>query len=244
MVKSALIILNQPFKEAVFSLLWSSSSWRACADGGANRLYDLFPSEERRSECVDFPVNAGTTTRRYRFLPDLIKGDFDSIRDDVKAYYLAKGVNVVQAWDQDSTDLQKCLFSLFELESSLMEQYTVILLGGLSGRLDQTVHTLSLLHKLRQSREYVYAVTEENVGWVLDSGEHIIEIDLDKLGPTCGLLPVGIDETVLSTRGLEWDLTDTISSFSGLVSTSNHVISSEVWVKTSKPIWWCIELRS
>ncbi|KAF8523427.1 thiamine pyrophosphokinase, partial [Gautieria morchelliformis] len=138
------------------------------ADGGANRLYDLYPSEKRRSE--------------YRFLPDLIKGDFDSIREDVKAYYLEK------AWDQDSTstDLQKCLFSHSELESSLMEQYTVILLVGLSGCLDQTVHTLSLLHKLGQSREYVYAVTECGTGPRLPrQGEHIIEIDLDMLGPTC-----------------------------------------------------------
>lgn len=48
-------------------------------------------------------------------------------------------------------------------------QYTVILLGGLSGRLDQTVHTLSLLHKLRKTREHMYAITDENVGWVLDT---------------------------------------------------------------------------
>ena len=45
----------------------------------------------------------------------------------------------------------------------------VLLLGGLTGRLDQTVHTLSLLHKLRTSRDYVYVVTDDNVGWVLDS---------------------------------------------------------------------------
>ena len=28
------------------------------------------------------------------------------------------------------------------------------------------------------------------------------------MGPTCGLLPVGINETILSTRGLEWDLSE------------------------------------
>jgi len=176
-------------------------------------------------------------------LPDLIRGDFDSIRDDVKSYYTSKGVNVFQDSDQYSTDLQKCLNSLSELEKSRKLQYTVLLLGGLSGRLDQTVHTLSLLHKLRKTREHVYAITDENIGWVLESGEHIIQMDLDLLGPTCGLLPVGIDETVLSTRGLEWDLNDTPSSFDGLVSTSNHVVASEVLIKTTKPIWWCVELK-
>ena len=46
--------------------------------------------------------------------------------------------------------------------------YDVVLLGGLSGRLDQTVHTLSFLHKLRKSGRRIFAVTDENVGWVLD----------------------------------------------------------------------------
>lgn len=38
---------------------------------------------------------------------------------------------------------------------------------------------------------------------------------------------------------------DQESSFDGLVSTSNHLSSSEntVWIKTSQPIWWCMELR-
>ncbi|KAF8587626.1 thiamine pyrophosphokinase Thi80 [Ramaria rubella] len=225
--KTALIILNQPFGGALLNQLWSASSWRACADGGANRLYDSFEDEEQRS----------------KFLPDLIKGDFDSIRDEVRGYYLNKGVNVVKVPDQYSTDLQKCLSSLADLEAAQSEHYTVLFLGGLSGRLDQTVHTLSFLHKLRKTRDYVYAITDDNIGWVLDSGEHTIDIDLEKLGPTCGLLPVGTNGSILSTRGLKWNLTDSLSSFDGLVSTSNHLITSKVWVKTSKPIWWCVELR-
>jgi thiamine pyrophosphokinase len=105
--------------------------------------------------------------------------------------------------------------------------YDIVLLGGLSGRLDQTVHTLSLLHKLRTRRKRVFAVTDDNVGWVLDSvssfasrcvgcsaahheglsqGEHTIHIEHALVGPTCGLLPVGVDSTVLTTRGLRWDL--------------------------------------
>lgn len=85
-------------------------------------------------------------------------------------------------------------------------QYDIVILGGLAGRLDHTIHTLSYLHKLRNVRERVYAVTDDNIGWVLKDGEHEIDIDHTILGPTCGLLPVGIDETILTTRGLRWNL--------------------------------------
>lgn len=91
-------------------------------------------------------------------------------------------------------------------------------------------------------------------------GEHIIEIDHTIFGVTCGLLPVGIESTILSTSGLRWNLSKSrpciltpmlivakanhTSSFDGLVSTSNHLVPGvDVWVKTSKPILWTIELR-
>lgn len=49
-----------------------------------------------------------------------------------------------------------------------LQQYDIIVLGGLTGRLDQTIHTLSYLHKLRKTRKKVFVVTDDNVGWVLD----------------------------------------------------------------------------
>ena len=43
--KFALIILNQPFSLGLLWRVWKVSSWKACADGGANRLYDLLSGE-------------------------------------------------------------------------------------------------------------------------------------------------------------------------------------------------------
>ncbi|KAG6836822.1 hypothetical protein H0H93_002668 [Arthromyces matolae] len=141
------------------------------------------------------------------YLPNLIKGDLDSLREDVRSYYTCLGVPVIHDRDQNSTDLMKCVEGVEEEEKHRPGvKYDVVILGGLSGRLDQTIHTLSYLHKLRKTRERVFAVTDDNVGWVLDEGEHIIEINHNLLGETCGLLPVGIDSTILTTSGLRWNL--------------------------------------
>jgi len=232
----ALIILNQSFSIALFDRLWNSCKWHYCADGGANRLYDLFEQHE---------IEDGPTARGF-FLPHFIKGDLDSIRDDVKDYYASQGVTIIRDEDQYSTDLMKCISAVSDKEEAEGQgQYDIILLGGLSGRLDHTIHTLSYLHKLRKTRRRIFAVSDDNTAWVLDEGEHTIRIDHKILGPTCSLLPVGIDSTVLSTTGLRWNLTNDKSSFDGLVSTSNHLVPEEdtVWIKTSKPIWWSAELR-
>lgn len=53
--------------------------------------------------------------------------------------------------------------------NALSTQYSIIILGGLSGRLDQTVHTMSYLHKLRKSQKQIFVISDDNVGWVLDS---------------------------------------------------------------------------
>ncbi|KAI0090171.1 thiamine pyrophosphokinase [Irpex rosettiformis] len=247
----ALIILNQPFSFRLLQRLWQNSSWHCCADGGANRLLDTVSKAE-------------DAQRRLAFLPDLIKGDLDSLRDDVRDSYASQGVAVIHDHDQYSTDLMKCVEELVQKEHKEGIQYDIIILGGLSGRLDQTIHTLSYLHKLRKVRERVFTVTDDNVAWVLDEGEHHINIDQKFLGQTCGLLPVGVDKAVLTTQGLKWNLSmclilthdaaihsfdffeaDTDSCFDGMVSTSNHLLPEEpiVYVKTSKPIVWTAELK-
>lgn len=99
-------------------------------------------------------------------------------------------------------------------------------------------------------------------GLTIYKGEHEISINHKALGQTCGLLPVGVHSTILTTRGLRWDLSmlirphtsiiltclsvaNHLSLFDGMVSTSNHLVPEEpiVYIKTTEPIWWTVELR-
>jgi len=155
--KTALIIVNQPFSLTLLQRLWSSADWIACADGGANRLFDVFSGCHQDAD-------------RVKYLPNLIKGDLDSLRDDVAQYYNSQSVKIERDEDQYSTDLMKCVSSLSDKERQEGgAQHDIIILGGLSGRLDQTIHTLSYLHKLRKFRERAFVITNESVAWVLDS---------------------------------------------------------------------------
>ncbi|KAI9632252.1 thiamine pyrophosphokinase, partial [Dioszegia hungarica] len=228
----ATIVLNQPItRDDVFRRAWRASSLRICADGGANRLHDHLNEGEREE-----------------YLPDLIKGDLDSLRPDVRRYYADRGVQVKQDKDEYSTDLMKCVTEVEEREagagSEAGEQIPTLLMGGLSGRVDQTVHTMSLLHKLRGRRSEVYVLNGESVAWVLDEGSHLIEIDHKTMGQTCGILPVGVDSAVVKTEGLKWDL-DGETSMDGLLSTSNHLLPENpaVCLRTSRPVLWCIEIK-
>ena len=126
----------------ILNRLYALSSFVMCADGGANRLYDMSSlggEYPRKSALHDKPPMCDLLTplsSSSAFKPDVIKGDLDSIRPDVKSHYEKLGVEILQDDSVDTNDLEKCLWHLREVDTRFG---IVCVYGGLGGRFDQTM---------------------------------------------------------------------------------------------------------
>ncbi|RAH40405.1 thiamine diphosphokinase [Aspergillus brunneoviolaceus CBS 621.78] len=89
----ALLILNHPINEKAYDVLQRHACITVCADGGANRFYEMMKA--RGSEFTDFP--------------SAIIGDLDSIHPEIRTHYETLGVSVIQHIDDYSTDFHKSL---------------------------------------------------------------------------------------------------------------------------------------
>jgi len=69
-----------------------AAALRICADGGANRLYDQVPSWRGVGGPGAHADGAAADAARAAFLPDIIKGDLDSLRPQVREFYSRRGV--------------------------------------------------------------------------------------------------------------------------------------------------------
>lgn len=264
----SLIILNQPIPYFDrFALLWKHTSYRICADGGANQLYDLLSaqSDSRVEDYVSEYVTRSViwTLMTYEKLPDLIHGDLDSLDDNVRKYYAARGVHVAKDSSQYRTDFAKAMLVLtksykttdhphLDVLGPTQRMQDIIIVSTMSGRMDQA---LGLLHEMyRETKQYtigsnlparLWFVGEQSVSFVLPIGKNTIRgLDPKKniFTRNAGILPI-YGEARISIKGFEWDVQDWETKMGGDVSTSNHVLEDEVEVEvTGEMVLFTIEL--
>ncbi|XP_014551039.1 hypothetical protein COCVIDRAFT_113913 [Bipolaris victoriae FI3] len=228
-----LLILNQPITHfTAFSYLWKHSSYRVCADGGANRLFDMFEGELKE--------------QRAQYLPDMVHGDLDSLRHNVRDYYRGQGVSISRDGDQESTDFGKCMQKISSRVSSLGMR-DVLVLGTLGGRVDQG---LGLLHEMiREETKHpnlrLWLFSESSLSLIIKAKETILGgLQTSRVfTENMGLVPI-YGPAVISTEGLEWDVKQWATCMGGQVSTSNHVKADSVRIETDAPILFTIEMAS
>uniref|UniRef100_A0A7S1ZSZ4 N-acetyltransferase domain-containing protein n=1 Tax=Ditylum brightwellii TaxID=49249 RepID=A0A7S1ZSZ4_9STRA len=260
--KIALVILNTPMSSppsSIFTHLWNMASFHVCADGGANRLYDATITKDNEDN---------------KYIPELIRGDLDSLRSNVESFYKSKGCKVERDSDQDTNDLDKALQVILKKysshENNKEEEMSVYIYGAFGGRFDQEMASIQALYKWQTHfHNKIFLYNDETCAFILaqsirneirlpfygDDHDNHNEQDVDDKGkdkglvhgegPTCGLIPIGCKCDFVQTTGLKWNLHgDVPLEFGGLVSTSNHASEECITVICSEPLIFTAEIST
>ncbi|KAL8635377.1 MAG: hypothetical protein Q9226_009361, partial [Calogaya cf. arnoldii] len=177
-------------------------------------------------------------------IPDFICGDLDSIRPEVRAHYEKKGTKIIQDSDQYSSDLTKSLKCIRDNTKSLIH---AVVVGGIGGRFDQGFSQLHHLYTASQEfmlpNRQIFLVNPQSICFLLDKGWNRIETPLGPglFAENVGIIPIA-RPSVITTKGLEWDVTDWYTEFGGQISTSNHIRSDTIEIETSERVLFTIEL--
>ncbi|CCH60699.1 hypothetical protein TBLA_0D01920 [Henningerozyma blattae CBS 6284] len=283
--KSALLILNQEIDvPEIFLNLWSYYDIKVCADGGANRLYDFFRT-------LEFTTTLELDELRKKHLPNYIIGDLDSLRDDVRQFYLSNGVVIIKQNTQYSTDFTKStnLITLHFNDPNFRKMLTIntitdnfgidfedgihllyhklketadynnpshpipnikiLALGGIDGRFDQTIHSMTQFYTLRISDPFIdlYYLTHTDLIFLIPSSGCLITYEKtfrDKFIGCCGLLPIGAPTELVETIGLKWDIQNWPTSVTtGRVSSNNRFCGiDKCFINSKDPIVFNVEI--
>ncbi|KAL8297701.1 hypothetical protein RB597_007193 [Gaeumannomyces tritici] len=244
----AIVVLNQPIRDVgTLRKLWSNAAVKIAADGGANHLLAARPAS---FDDVD-----------------VIIGDLDSFTDESRAYYqaLPQPPAIIQDPDQESTDFGKAVKLIRDHERApeIAEAVShirfprgrcdIVAVGGLGGRIDQGLSQLHHLCLFQADEDYrdghMYLVSSENLTFLLKPGRHTIHVREEMMdesfGKHVGIIPIK-GRSIITTKGLEWDVENWETEFGGRVSTSNHVKPETrvVEVVTDRDVVFTIELRT
>jgi thiamine pyrophosphokinase len=235
--KTALVVLNCPIdNEEYLRRLHAHAGFVLYADGGANRVHDCL----RRSRPGEDPATFARSLGALQ--PNLIHGDLDSLRDDVRDAFEACGVSVTQDPDQYSTDFGK---AIGKIKAAMPRVHDILVLGSLGGRVDQGI---GLLHELLREQKHnnpgirFWLFTEASVTMLISPGTTVVQTPLQSglISRNVGILPL-YGRSVLTLKGFEWDVEHWPSELGGQVSTSNHVFADEVEITTDTEVLFTIE---
>lgn len=152
--------------------------------------------------------------RYYGFDPQVVIGDMDSLSADDLAFYADSGAEILRyPAEKDETDLELALHLAAERGATWIR-----VIGGVGGRMDQTIANIYLLGLDILDDRDVSIVAGEQEMWVLRCCEHVIS---GTPGDTISLIPVGGPVVGVTTEGLHYPLADETLHFGPARGVSN-----------------------
>lgn len=227
---SAVLLVNgQNLWSLVWEKIWNDGVYRVCTDGAANALKDR-------------------VKYRNAQLPHLLCGDFDSVTQKAFNFFKQSGILVKATPDQDYTDMCKALRIMAnEINQKHYNAERLVVLGGLSGRIDHTLSSFNSLLRFRSISDCPIFIID-NVNLVTLVTEGTTEIQLDNyqscITGIAGFVPFCQRPTIVTSEGFKWNLTDTPMEFGGCISTSNQIKRDIVTLTTTAPLIFTLELSS
>jgi len=221
-----LLVLNQPISsQKIFEALWKRASFKVCCDGGANRLHDF-------SKSISKP-----------FVADVITGDGDSLREEVKEDFAKQGCPFVHLPDQDSTDFTKsAMFAMDHCKAKKIKYDVIVAYPAMNGRLDHVMSNINTLFLLEDYAATSYLLSDQDIVCLIKPGVTNIMSNTGMEGEYCGLIPIGSPSVCVTTKGLKYNVENDEFRFGGLISTSNSIQQDcdHVMVKTSSHLLWTL----
>lgn len=185
----------------------------------------------------------------------------DSLLPEVEKYYHGLGTKILKDPDQYSTDFTKSLKCIHDrrllytshkrrgrgpaenqFETPFLD---IAIFGSLGGRADQAFSQLHQLYVANQAHsttsDDLYLVTPESILFLLRQGLNSIKCPVGPrlLTKYVGIIPIG-KPSVITTRGLEWDVTNWSTDFGTQISTSNHIVNDIVEIETTERVLFTV----
>ncbi|NGX32988.1 MAG: hypothetical protein K1060chlam4_01047 [Candidatus Anoxychlamydiales bacterium] len=165
---------------------------------------------------------ASDKLKNYSITPNYNIGDGDSIREK-------KSNSFIKILDQSKTDFEKSI--IFAKKLNLMPS---LVLGFSGGEIDHIIGNAQIITKYSDKNELFFLdtyTTKKGFGTKLGV---ILNKELNiNLSPLSTITIIPFEESIITTKGLKWDLKDkTIDS--NFFSLRNYNTSSEVIFKLSK----------
>ena len=168
---NSVIFLNGDLPVRILKKYSFKHCYKICADGAANSL------------------------KKIGITPDIILGDFDSIKKDTLKFYKKKKIEIRKIDDQDTTDFEKSL--MYALENGLND---IVIFGAISRRPDHTLNNFSILKRYYKLLNLKIIDKKFDILFILKS----IEFDYKK-NEVISIMPLPAANNII-TEGLIYKL--------------------------------------